>query len=930
MTIQQRLILLVICLMGFEQGYSSDFYLIDKNRQLNIYIQNSEKTVVRTATDMFCDDINNVSGKKTSIVDNYDNADVIIGTLGINAEWDKFLSSKGVPIKNIQGVWEAFRIQIVDNKGKKCLVVTGSDARGTAFGVLELSRIIGVSPWNWWADVYPMKKEQVGLPLNYVNEQQPSVQYRGIFINDEDWGLVPWSSQTFEKNPNASIGNKTYEKVFQLLLRLRANTLWPAMHKCSTPFYFVDGAKETADKYGIVIGTSHCEPLMRNNNGEWNKEKRGDYNFKTNKNNVINYWSERLSDVNRYENLYTVGMRGIHDGKMEGAETLNEQVGLLTDALSAQRNLLEKYIKKKSSDIPQMFMPYKEVLDVYDAGLDLADDITLVWCDDNFGYITRLSNETEQKRMGTSGVYYHISYFGRPHDYLWLYGTQPALIYTEMKKAWNSGASKLWMLNVGDIKPMEYGIEFFLDMAWNTDVVSDTTINTHLKRWLKREFGDKAAQDLAPAIEEYYRLSSIRRPEFMGWNRVEEYKLTTRRGGVMPVNNTAFNPFMFGDEIENRIRDFSSIRRAVEKWSSMIDSCRRDAYFQLIEYPVYASDAMNRKVLYTQKANLYARYNLPVAKEYSHLSSEAYNEIVSLTHKYNKLMSEGKWDNMMNMHPRDLPIFDPPQITDSGSVKNNAHSLVWVEGDSIPLQTSTVSKQLELTDGYESFISLFNYNDKGVEWSVKQKPDWLSVEEVDLKVGHERKLVLNTNSSSDYLTGKFILSVDGALFEFECQRQKSATASKRENKKHIAWNASDYDSSASTQVISGLGLSNKALKLLKEGEAVYKVYTVSAGESLLRVASIPNHPATQGADIRMQITIDDNMPQVISIKEVVRSEEWKENVLRNQSLKSLKINLSKSGEHTIRIKALDDGLILDQLMLDFIVDRQFYQIPVLN
>jgi len=222
-----------------------------------------------------------------------------------------------------------------------------------------------------------------------------------------------------------------------------------------------------ADKYGIVMATSHCEPLMRNSAGEWDAKKYGQYNYLTNKDSIISYWTERLKKVGQSENIYTIGMRGVHDGQMQGVKTLDEHTKALNLIIQDQRNLLSRYVNADVTKVPQVFVPYKEVLSVYDNGLQVPDDVTLIWCDDNYGYITRLSNEQERKRKGGSGVYYHISYWGRPHDYLWLCTTSPAQIYTEMKRAWDYGAQKLWILNVGDIKPGEYDTEFFMDLAWN-------------------------------------------------------------------------------------------------------------------------------------------------------------------------------------------------------------------------------------------------------------------------------------------------------------------------------------------------------------------------------------------------------------------------------------------------------------------------------
>ncbi|MDR1718177.1 MAG: glycosyl hydrolase 115 family protein, partial [Prevotella sp.] len=426
-----------------------------------------------------------------SIVDDIQDNTIIIGIPDKDSHIKKIVEEYKIDISDLSGKWEAFKIVKASKDGNNYLLTLGSDPRGTAYGILELSRYMGISPWVWWADVIPNKKTDI----EYTPDEKvhaPSVQYRGIFLNDEDWALMPWSTRTFEPTARrGAIGPKTYERIFELLLRLRANTIWPAMHECTVPFFFVEGNKEIADKYGIVVSNSHAEPMMRTNTGEWDSKERGTFNFLTNEKQILSYWDERAKELNGFENIYTVGMRGIHDGRMQGVESIDDETKVLHLVIDEQRKILSRNNPgKRLPDIPQQFVPYKEVLKAYDNGLKLPEDITLVWCDDNHGNIMRLSNPQEQKRSGGAGVYYHISYWGKPHDYLWLASTQPGLIYSEMKRAWNNGARRLWILNVGDIKPGEYLTEFFLDMAWDINSVSGNTIYSHQQNWIKNTFGN--------------------------------------------------------------------------------------------------------------------------------------------------------------------------------------------------------------------------------------------------------------------------------------------------------------------------------------------------------------------------------------------------------------------------------------------------------
>lgn len=627
-----RLFLLSVFLVLFGlSAYSSSFNLIRKH---NIIFDQSEEQVVHTAVDIFKSDLENVSDENISS----DKSELIIGTIGKSKSVDGLIKKRQISVKDIKGKWEAFKIVCLDDNR---LAVLGSDSRGTAYGVLELSRMMGVSPWEWWADVTPEKKSEVLIEKGVVTVQSPSVQYRGIFLNDEDWALVPWSSKNYEPvGISGHIGPKTYSKIFELLLRLRANTLWPAMHEPTTPFYTVEGNREAAQKYGIVIGTSHCEPMMRNNAGEWYKAKIGRYNFKTNRDNIINYWAERLKYVAGTETFMTVGMRGVHDGRMEGIKTTEEYRDALHEVLDVQTDLLKEYINADVKKIPQTIVLYKEVLNVYRSGLEVPDYVTLMWTDDNHGHIANLSNKEEQKRKGGSGIYYHISYWGSPHDYLWLCTTSPALINMQMRRAWDYNARKIWILNVGDIKPAEYDTELFMDMAWNINSIDNSNLSDHLRNWASREFGEKNADEIVSIMNEYYRLAAIRRPEHMGFNMVEIWGYP--KGGLMPNKIPDFTE----GEAKQRIEDYDRIEKAVIKLSASIPANRKDAFFQLVEYPVRAASQMNKKFLKTGQDAL-----------------NAYYEIVKLTDYYNKKMSGGKWNYFMDMKPRDLPVFEPAIYT---------------------------------------------------------------------------------------------------------------------------------------------------------------------------------------------------------------------------------------------------------------------------
>lgn len=629
---------------------------IGKNTSLSL--------VAETSIDMFASDMEAVTGQSAKMI-HPTKARIILTQLDRASKSQRMeLAQAGVPVERLDTLVDGFNIKVDGDR----ILVTGSNGRGTAYGLLELSREAGVSPWIWWGDVLPKQQQSLTLPDDYNVTQGASVELRGIFINDEDWSLRLWSSMTFEPNESGTIGPRTYKEIFKLLMRLRANAIWPAMHKGTTAFFKDPVNKLVADSCGISVGTSHCEPLLRNNVDEWDVNERGPFNYITNRQAVQEYWTERLREVKGSEggNMFTIGMRGIHDGSMEGVKTKEDKFAALQQVIDDQQQLLADYIGAPDKQM-QVFVPYKEVLQLYDLGLKIPATATLMWCDDNYGYITRLSTPEEQQRPGGGGVYYHLSYWGRPHDYLWLTTTQPGLIYNEMKNAYDHNVRKLWIANVHDPKVAAYDLELFLDLAWNIDKVEPENLGQHLSNWLTTNFGADVSQKIYPAMRKFYNLTGKRRPEFMGWNQVELDKKLYHRG-LSPVADTEFSFTEFGGEADRYMREFIEIANTVEEAGQSIEPSLRDAYFAAILYPVLSASNNAIKMLEAQRARSFASggatNDIDTPKLYlaSARSQAAYHNIRALTEKYNEKMSGGKWRRSMNMRPRDLPAGYAPVL----------------------------------------------------------------------------------------------------------------------------------------------------------------------------------------------------------------------------------------------------------------------------
>ncbi|WP_345948964.1 glycosyl hydrolase 115 family protein [Mucilaginibacter sp. PAMB04274] len=787
-----KILLLVIFITIFNAQAQSPLFKAGRNA--SILVSENENPVVQTATEILQKDFRSVFGSSLS-KSTGSGAEIIAGTLGVSDKISRLTDSHVIETNGIKGKWETYMIKAFKEKNKYKLVVIGSDSRGTAYGLLEISRMLGVSPWEWWADATPSKKISFTPPVQTII-RSPTVQYRGIFLNDEDWGLLPWSSKNYEPEgklkdgieaaslkEKSVIGPKTYARIFELLLRLRANTIWPAMHEVTVPFYFVDGTKEAADKYGIILGTSHCEPMMRNSASEWDAAGTGRYNYVTNKDAVISYWADRLKELKGSENIFTIGMRGKHDGQMEGVKNNAEYKEQLSQIIPQQQNLIEQYISKDPAKVPQIFVPYKEVLDVYRSGLAVPAHVTLVWPDDNYGYIRHFPDQAEKARPGGNGVYYHLSYWGRPHDYLWLGTADPALELQQMKMAYEKGVQKIWIANVGDIKPIEYQTELFLDMAWNIGAVKD--IPSHLRNFLTREFGQQNAQELGRIMQEHYRLALICKPEYLGNSRT--YDAAKAMVSDLPWTE---------GEIRSRMIEYEQLSKSVEKVSAKIGPDRKNAFFELIAYPVEAAAQMNFKMLNGQLARH--------GKAEWQLSEKAYDSIGVLTQRYNDLVG-GKWHGMMDHRPRKLPVFEPlARSTDSSKMLSKAQPL-------------------------------------------------------------------------------------------------------------YRWTASDA-SAKSVKKVAGLGYTGKAALVIKN-EPLKFIFTLSNADAIeVDVRLLPTH-AINGKNLRFTLSLDGHTSQEVNYETEEQSEEWKNNVLRNQAVRTFKFKCTPTSKHVLMLTALDEGVVLDELLL---------------
>ena len=593
--------------------------------------------VVHDAADLLAADLRHVTGHEVHARGSNDPVNgrlspmaVLIGTLGDGGPVDDLVRAGKVDATHVRGQWETFAWQLVDAPSpgvQRALVILGSDRRGTAYGCTELSRAIGVSPWNWWADVPVPHHDQLTITSGRRVDGPPGVKYRGIFINDEDWGLRPWAGKTFDP-ALGNIGPKTYAKVFELMLRLRLNYLWPAMHPGSAEFGSVPGNAELADRWAVVMGASHCEPMLRNN-VYWNKAD-GPWRYDVNRANILRYWTESADRRGNFEAVWTLGIRGIHDSPMQGPKGTPAQVKMVDGVIADQRQLIDAKVTRKYGPPAECLVPYKEVLPLYDAGLNVPDDVTLVWPDDDFGYIRHLPTPAERRRSGGNGIYYHVSYSGLPQSYLWVESLSPGLIWEELHKAWQDDAGRMWVLNVGDIKPAEVAVEFYSQLAWSPDRWGPDAQDRFLHDFFAATFGPEVAGRLVDLASAYYRLATVRRPD-----QFTHQWLTT----LSPAERA---------ELGRRYAALAEQERAT---AAMIPPDHADAYFEMVGYAARMLAATGQ--LYLSDT---AAHDAGVANDPADLAQAKrwMGYIQDQTRAYNQTVAGGKWRGMMSLDSHDL------------------------------------------------------------------------------------------------------------------------------------------------------------------------------------------------------------------------------------------------------------------------------------
>lgn len=914
-------------------GQDDGFPVVADDISTNIFYDTGEAEVVKIAAELLSQDIERVTGKKlqlTNRVDDLSENAIIVGTIEGSQIIQQLADSGKIDLDRIKGKWESFIIQTIESPFQgveKALVIAGSDRRGAAYGVFELSKAIGVSPWYWWADVTPAKKDSIYIcPINYVSNE-PTVKYRGIFINDEDWGLQEWAEYTFD--PVKDIGPATYEKVFELLLRLKANCIWPAMHPCTQPFNYYAENKIVADRYAIMMGSSHHEPLLYNTQ-EW-PYPESEWDPFTYMDKIMEELEQRVAANGKYENIYTVGIRGTGDSGIAGEASLDDKTAILEEVIARQRELLIEYVDSDILHVPQVFWPYKEVLDQYNNDMELPDDITLGWVDDNYGYIRQVSNPDEQERSGGSGVYYHISYWGDPSDYLWITSTQPALIANEMKKAADFGGNRIWIFNVGDIKPAEMLLNFCLDLAWDYNKWGAGNTRKYIQEWASNHFGERYAEDIAAAYLKYFQLAQAAKPEHI--NRVD-----------FP-----------GSEIEERLAAYQEISDLIEDVYNGIPDDLKNAFFETVYYPIIGAGLMNQKFLYAYKSFRGAVTKDPDALVYSQKAQNAFNTIKELTDYYNQEIENGKWNKIISCDIRSQSVYDMPAVATQSDVDKEYVELAdinlaegvfvapmkyengLVYGDEPGLQTISSGGKAEFTFELSQSIDAEIYfyaktpsdtedswyitiNDSQItqnDYVTGENFEWIKVQTQNLVAG-PNKIIINQREPNAQIAA-IKITEPGLIKYSDNYIQEPDTVIP-------AWKFSGMNTSQGFKwhVIEGLSTSENAvtnlpftlpsLENVTDAPYIEHDLNVLKKSFTLEVRCMPTMRLYEGRDLRIGISLNDEDAQVFSIHHPYPTVEWKKNVLRGYTNVSLNYT-PDSNQVKVRLYALDPGIVFDKILI---------------
>lgn len=886
-----------------------------------IVSENDWKGVTRAAKDLQAD-IKKVTGLNADfLIDKPIGMAIIIGTIGNSKVIDQLIKTNKINVAGIAGSWESTLIEVVKNPMPgvdSALVIAGSDKRGTIYGIYELSYQIGVSPWHYWADVPVQKSNTLYAISGRHVTAAPSVKYRGIFLNDEAPALSGWSQKEF-----GGFNSKFYGKVFELILRLKGNYLWPAMWGNA----FNDDDKMNpilADEYGVVIGTSHHEPLTRAHD-EWKRYKGGKWNYDQNPEQLRAFWETGFKRVADKEQIITVGMRGDGDEPMtEGTAT-----ALLEKIVKDQREIITKVTRKPASETPQIWALYKEVQAYYDKGMRVPDDITLLLCDDNWGNIRKLPALNEAPRKGGYGIYYHFDYVGDPRNYKWVNTNPIQKVWEQMNLAYEYNANQIWIVNVGDLKPMEFPIEFFLDYAWAPDAIPAEKLKQYTIDWCKKQFGEQYAAAIADILDFYSKYNGRIKPELLDENT---YSLANY------------------NEFENVVNDYKDLEKKARYIYNQLSTDQKDAYYQLVLHPVEACANLNELYYTVAKNKLYAKQGRILTNSLATKADSLYKRDAEITHFYNKVMAGGKWDHMMDQTHIGYTYWQQP--TENAMPKiykitttKSALGLAIEGSDSSWTGKARVNKSFPVLDNLSNqshYFDLFNTGTAALKYDIKA-PDYFIIDQKKADLQDQKRINISINwtkapigNTESQIT---ISGSDGAKITLPIRTLKNNTFNEKDGNVfvpqngYIAMEAANYSKAVNSRPIFWKTIPNYGKTLAgviavpvtaaiqkpeqESPHLAYDIYLDNAGTYTLNTFISPTIDFTNTDGLKFAVSVDNAPATIVNISADYKTETaWRQSVANSIKIFKTPLKFDQPGKHTIKYWMVTPGVVLQKLVLD--------------
>ena len=910
--------------------------------------------VTRAAKDLQAD-INRVTGVTPTLVTSAAAASgdvVLIGTIGRSPLIDGLVRERKLDVSAIAGKWESFILQTVLSPMPgvaRAVIIAGSDKRGTIFGIYDLSEQIGVSPWYWWQDVAPDRKTALFIKPGRYQQGEPSVRYRGIFLNDEDPNLTRWVRAKFGEHPSpgnppamvANYNSQFYARIFELLLRLKANYLWPAMWNNAFAEDDPDNPR-LADEYGIVMGTSHQEPMGRaQKEWDWHQQRQyGNWNYATQPEVLERFWRDGIRGRKNFEQIYTLGLRGQNDTAMING--FRESMALLEKIVAAQRRMLVEEINPDISKVPQVWALYKEVQNYYESGLRVPDDVTLLWAEDNWGNVRRLPTAEERKRAGGAGVYYHFDYHGGPRSYQWVNTNPIAKIWDQMALAKQYGADRIWIVNVGHFKAYAFPTEYFLGLAWNSSRWTSTNVREYTRLWAEREFGAAHASEIAEVIATYTKYNGRRKPELL---EPGTYSLINER------------------EWERVVDDFAAVTARAERLYEQMPPHKRDAFYQLVLFPTKASSTVNAMYYAAARNALYARQGRASTNDMAKLARDLFKADADLMTHFNTVLAGGKWEHFQDQaHIGYTTWRDPPQNTLAAiplteiQVPIEASLGVAIEGSAQAWPGAATEPALPRFDalGQQRFyVDVFNRGRTAYTFLATASVPWITLSAAKGQVEKDTRIWVSVDwarAPIGMATGDVSVSAGekAVTIHVEALRPPNVTlatlrgfaetqgfvaiepehASRIVDAADARWmRVEDYGRTLSgmraTAPVDAAAIEPGATSPRLE----YQLYLVTPGTLTTSVTLGPTLNFVPGRALRLAVSFDEQAPQIVTVVPAQYdgqngNRDWEESVRNNARLVTSTHTLATSGPHTLKIWMIDPGVVVQRILVDTPASRR--------